>query len=629
MPQVPSSLLRAFAWSALLLGLATGCRPPAPTVPEAQPDADRSSVEVSRAQGVLADGNDAVEIQVTVRSADGAALPGHTVRVAVSGEGNTLTQAAAPTDGQGIAMARLTSTVAGTKTVTASVETDAGTVTLKAQPSIGFHVLPARRLVVTAEPASGTAGVAFGGFEVSLQNGDGELVSGASDVVTVAIGSGPEGATLKGTLSIAAVDGVARFSGLVLEKAGPGYTLVASAEGLADTTSASFDIHPAAASQLVLVALPSGPHTAGASFTLDVSARDDFGNPATGYRGTVHFASSDPLAILPADAAFAAADSGHLTRAVTLTTAGADQTVSVQDVMVPSLTATAHIEIAAATPAKLAFQFPLTDDSVRATLTQVRVRVTDAFGNAVGGDLPEITVALAGGNPAAALSGTLSATPIAGVASFTNLSVDQQGQDFRLEALGGTLDGASSTPFTIVDDVAPSAVSLEISGTTSVQLELGWKAPGDDRLLGNATRFELRSSTSPIDEASFGSAQLVVAGPSLAQDMTHGVTVGELIPSTQYHFALKVEDDASNASYSFASTSTHADPCALHTCPVSAPTCAADGVSRISFTAACTDVGNVATCTESQTSTACTGTDAVCISGACDTAAGPPPTSSA
>jgi hypothetical protein len=47
----------------------------------------------------------------------------------------------------------------------------------------------------------------------------------------------------------------------------------------------------------------SGPGTSGAgfSFTFSVTARDAANNVVTDYAGTVHFTSSDPTALLPAD----------------------------------------------------------------------------------------------------------------------------------------------------------------------------------------------------------------------------------------------------------------------------------------------------------------------------------------
>ena len=61
------------------------------------------------------------------------------------------------------------------------------------------------------------------------------------------------------------------------------------------------------------------------SFTLQFM--DGAGGPATSFRGTVHFTSSDPSALLPADYTFTAADQGSHTFATTLSSVGT-QTIS-------------------------------------------------------------------------------------------------------------------------------------------------------------------------------------------------------------------------------------------------------------------------------------------------------------
>jgi hypothetical protein len=76
---------------------------------------------------------------------------------------------------------------------------------------------------------------------------------------------------------------------------------------------------------------------AGEAHTLTVTALDTLGNVMTGYTGTVHFASSDPQAVLPADYTFTAGDHGTHTFSVTLKTAGT-YSITVSDTTVPSFT---------------------------------------------------------------------------------------------------------------------------------------------------------------------------------------------------------------------------------------------------------------------------------------------------
>jgi parallel beta-helix repeat protein len=70
--------------------------------------------------------------------------------------------------------------------------------------------------------------------------------------------------------------------------------------------------------------------TVGQAASFTVVALDDSGRVVTDYAGTVHLASSDPQAVLPADYTFTAADAGSHTFSVTFNTAGT-QTVDVSD----------------------------------------------------------------------------------------------------------------------------------------------------------------------------------------------------------------------------------------------------------------------------------------------------------
>ena len=70
--------------------------------------------------------------------------------------------------------------------------------------------------------------------------------------------------------------------------------------------------------------------SAGTAFSVTVRALDLLNEPTPGYTGTIHFTSSDPLAVLPANYTFTTADQGVHTFSVTLKTAGS-QTVTVTD----------------------------------------------------------------------------------------------------------------------------------------------------------------------------------------------------------------------------------------------------------------------------------------------------------
>src|SRR5207302_1676613 len=86
-------------------------------------------------------------------------------------------------------------------------------------------------------------------------------------------------------------------------------------------SQAGITVNPAAASSLVVAGFPSSI-TAGVAGSFTVTAVDAYSNTANGYRGTIHFASTDSQALLPANYTFTVADAGQHTFRATLKTAG-------------------------------------------------------------------------------------------------------------------------------------------------------------------------------------------------------------------------------------------------------------------------------------------------------------------
>src|SRR5207237_149402 len=112
-------------------------------------------------------------------------------------------------------------------------------------------------------------------------------------------------------------------------------TITATDTATATTTGTlGVTVRAAAAAHMNLTT----PKTATAltPFPVTVTLTDAYGNMATGYRGTVHFKSTDPLATLPPDTTFTAADGGRRQFNVTLATPPG-QTISVYDIANSSL----------------------------------------------------------------------------------------------------------------------------------------------------------------------------------------------------------------------------------------------------------------------------------------------------
>src|ERR1041385_3260168 len=100
-------------------------------------------------------------------------------------------------------------------------------------------------LVFNAEPSSGAhAGEALTPpIRVAIVDSAGTPVAGADSLITIELGN-PRGATLSGTVSKRAVNGVAVFDDLRISTAADGYTLTASGGGFGPTQSASFNVMP-------------------------------------------------------------------------------------------------------------------------------------------------------------------------------------------------------------------------------------------------------------------------------------------------------------------------------------------------------------------------------------------------
>jgi hypothetical protein len=71
--------------------------------------------------------------------------------------------------------------------------------------------------------------------------------------------------------------------------------------------------------------------TAGTPFSVTVRAEDAFGNPASGYTGTVSFSSTDPAAFLPTPYTFTTNDFGAKTLGGLILRATGTQTITVSD----------------------------------------------------------------------------------------------------------------------------------------------------------------------------------------------------------------------------------------------------------------------------------------------------------
>jgi streptogramin lyase len=155
---------------------------------------------------------------------------------------------------------------------------------------IGLATLATSQLVVTQQPSSSvTAGSPFG-LTVTAEDSSGNPITSFNGTVTVGLANNPGVATLGGTLTATASNGVANFSALSLTRAAIGYTLYASTSGYGWGITSAINVTPAAATQLVITQQPPGTVKLSTPFSMQASIEDQYDNVVTTASGTVSVA---------------------------------------------------------------------------------------------------------------------------------------------------------------------------------------------------------------------------------------------------------------------------------------------------------------------------------------------------
>ena len=217
----------------------------------------------------------------TVRAVDGAGSTDPSFRAAVS-----VVLKSGPA-GAALAGATSTTAVAGVARFTSLILTKPGTYVLTAAgggftaDSSSFTVGAGTptRLVFPDRPANQIAGQPLDAVSVHITDNWGNIVTSATDEVTVEIGANPGGGALQGTTTVAAAGGIATFTNLAVSASGAAYTLRAMASGLRWGTSQAFTIHPAGPQKVAFLTMPSNAAAnAAIAPAVRVAVQDAMGN---------------------------------------------------------------------------------------------------------------------------------------------------------------------------------------------------------------------------------------------------------------------------------------------------------------------------------------------------------------
>ena len=161
------------------------------------------------------------------------------------------------------------------------------------------------------------------------------------------------------------------------------YTLTAKLGSASVTATVAVHVTAARPSAFKVEPTTAGPVVAGAAATYFVSAVDAAGAVNPNYRGTVHFISDDPKAVVPADATFSAANAGKVSAVVTFKTAGSRSLVAI-DSSVSTAQGAMRAVVSPAAAASLALS-GVPDAPTAGDRLAVVVTALDAFSNVATG----------------------------------------------------------------------------------------------------------------------------------------------------------------------------------------------------------------------------------------------------
>ncbi|HEY7329541.1 MAG TPA: FG-GAP-like repeat-containing protein [Gemmataceae bacterium] len=260
---------------------------------------------------------------------------------------------------------------AGTQSLTA---TDTANTAFTSTQSVSVAPGAPAVWVVTGFPSSTTAGAAQT-FTLTAMDAFGNVATNYTG--TIHFSSSDAQAILPANYTFTPGDAGRHTFTAAFKTTGPQFLTFTDTVNPAFTSTQSLTVTPAAAASFVVTGFPAT--TAGVAHTLTVMVKDAFGNLATNYTGTVAFSSSDPLATLPANYTFTAADVGVHTFTATLKKAGT-QSITVSDTQTPSATG---IETGIAVSAAAVTHFLIVAPT---TVTQgvgfsFSVEAVDDFGN--------------------------------------------------------------------------------------------------------------------------------------------------------------------------------------------------------------------------------------------------------
>jgi YVTN family beta-propeller protein len=315
---------------------------------------------------------------------------------------------------------------------------------------------PPTQLAIVSQPAGTVASGSSISLQIAVQNASGATVTSATPTITVVL-EGTTAATLGGTTSQAAVNGVATFNNLTVDKVGTGFTLKASASdlGLIDARSSAFAVTPGPAAKLVITTQPtSAVSGAPISPALQVALQDAAGNTATSDSRPVSVAfaaGTGPSGATLGGTRTVNAVAGVATfSTLTIDKAGSGFALTATASSVSDATSSTFI-VTAGAPATITINVGDNQTAVAgsAVVTPPSVTLTDANGNVVSGATVTFAVASGGGS----VTGGTQTTNALGVATVGSWTMGTAGTNTLTVSSAGvtsvTITATATMPITV------------------------------------------------------------------------------------------------------------------------------------------------------------------------------------
>ncbi|MFN2325198.1 MAG: beta strand repeat-containing protein, partial [Gemmatimonadales bacterium] len=423
-----------------------------------------ASVQVTAGVQTLEAGQ-TTQLQATTLDSVGGVLPGRQIAWSSS---NNAVATVSPTG-------LVTAVGAGSAIITATSEGRSGSTTLV------ITARPASRLGFVVQPTNATAGLAITPpIQVAFQDEAGGTATTATGTITLSFSSNPTGATLSGTLSMPAVQGVATFSDVRINRSGQPYSLQAVASGFAVATSTTFSVAAGAPAALAIVTQPAGGSASGDPLAQQpvIQLRDAQGNDARQAGVTVTaVVASGPGTLGGTTSVVTNSDGRAIFANLAIVGAVGSYTLRFESAgLSPVLSNPLGIGAGNASQITFTAAPPGTAVNGQPLGGAVQVQVRDGTGNPVAQSGVVITASLASG-PGVLSGGLVAVTGADGLASFPTLTITGVVGAYTLTFASPGLTSATSNPIVLGPGPEAGLVFVTAPGPTATNGALLPTAP--------------------------------------------------------------------------------------------------------------------------------------------------------